>query len=85
MSKKKKSGYDILKEKVAKLEAENAKLHTTISMQSGRISELNAEAYAANCDCIKQREADKEIMREMLKHMGWWRRTTWFLDHKKPE
>lgn len=77
MSGKHKSGYELLKAKYAKLEAENKELHDRVARQSSHISQLVAEKT------VLEREArDCELKAKTYwLHMGWFRRWLWELHH----
>lgn len=87
MSKTKhKSGYSIMKTRYAELErvlaelqATNKELETIIEKQTLRITALNCEVHNAERKCKEQREESERIQKEMLEHMGWWRKNLWIL------
>lgn len=79
------SGYDILKAKYAELQAENKQLQATINQQAERITMLsNALNDSESARLASDVEHDRET-EEMLQHMGWWHRLTWFWDHPEEE
>jgi len=86
----KKSGYECLKEKVAKLEAKNdeltcknADLERDVKNQSKYIADLQLKV--SNCDLDKSK-AILDMQRtidEMYEHMGGFRRWLWDLHHEE--
>lgn len=73
MSGKHKSGYELLKEKCAKLEAENKELHDRVARQFSHISQLEAEKTVLEREAY---EYELKAKRYWL-YMGWFRRRLW--------
>lgn len=72
-----KSGYELLKEKCAKLEAENKELYERISKQETEISKLTADKVNLESD-IKFYAANAK---NYWNHMGLFRQWLWMRRH----
>lgn len=86
--KKHKGGYELLKEKYAKLEKERDEWkkdaeakQTTIDQQSRKISQLTADLKVAQGNLEATDREHERQLKEMYDHMGWFKRMTWDWHH----
>ena len=79
--KKHKSGFALLKEKLAKAEAKIDELQTTIEQQSRKISQLTADLHSSETLRLNADAAHSKKEGEMLRAMGHIRRWWWNLHH----
>lgn len=86
--KKHKGGYELLKEKYAKLEKERDEWkkdaeakQTTIEQQSRKISQLTADLKVAQGNLEATDREHERQLKAMYDHMGWFKRMTWDWHH----
>lgn len=86
--KKHKGGYELLKEKYAKLEKERDEWkkdaeakQVTIEQQSHKISQLTADLKVAQGNLEATYREHERQLNAMYDHMGWFKRMTWDWHH----
>ena len=83
MDGKPKNGFDRLKIKYAALQEKCNELQARIEQQQTTISKLRADMQNDYSEHLRLKVSFDRERNEMLEHMGWWKRFTWFADHKK--